>query len=208
MQDKHTHTYRVAIQFLALLLFSVLLSSCGTGKIVSSWSGAEIKAMSFDNILVIGVARNATTRRLFENSFVEDLQREGKNAFVSYKIETMKDNPTTDTIIQAVKETGADAVLLTRLNGAEEKTLTQESVGRTYMDLDSAPLDTVYFLPEQSTSTYTRVRVLLESRLYDVETKQLIWSATSRLKNPVMTKKYMEKATDIFIKDLKEKKWL
>ncbi len=195
---------RISVLTLGLVLTFMLLSSCAKNKIVSSWSAPEMKTADIKTILVIGVAHNATYRRLFENAFVQDLKREGTAAIPSYNLKILEGMPTPETVIQVVKETGADAVLLTRMNSRSEKTYTREAVGRTDMALDRAPYEPVFMLPDQTTTTSITIRVVLESKLYETASKNLIWSATSELKDPVMTKKYVEKATVLLVEDLKK----
>ncbi len=61
-----------------------------------------------------------------------------------------------------------------------------------------------FFQSRVPQTSATKTFVYLESSLYNVKTGQLLWSATVEAKDPVMTKDYMKKVTNLFIKDLKK----
>ncbi len=190
--------------FSQLVLFTVLLTaSCSSKTIVASWVDpvGEFKA---ENILVVGIAHRETVRKLFENSFVEDFEKEKIQAVSSYTVARTKDAPDYDAILQAVEETGTKTVLVTRLAGIKEKTNTQMALGREYMVFEQAEMASIFMNPNPTYSTNTKVKLNLEARLYDVASRKLVWSATSKVSDPVMTKKYIDKVTDLFIEDMKK----
>lgn len=186
-----------------VLLAALLTASCASNRLVASWVDpvAEFQA---EDILVVGVAHRETVRKLFENSFVEDFEKEKIQAVSSYTVASSKDTPSYDTILEAVAETGTKTVLVTRLVSAVEKTNTQMAVGREYMVFEQAEMQPVFMNPNPTYSTNTKVKLNLEARLYDVASKKMMWSATSKVTDPVMTKKYIDKVTDLFMADMKK----
>ena len=53
----------------ALLLAAAALSACSGTSVQGSWKDPQFTAGPVKNVLVIGVARNPATRRIFEDSF-------------------------------------------------------------------------------------------------------------------------------------------
>lgn len=190
-----------------LLLGTFVLSSCASNRLLSSWTDPAMTDMKVEDVLVIGAFKDTTIRRLFENSFARGLQRENVQAFAGYSVEAVNKSVVYDTIIQATEATGAKTVLITRLVDVTSKTTTRDAVGRQYVDLEDAPIGPgmFYASPSISTSTNTRVKVQLESLLYDVPSRKLVWSARSELVDPVMTNSSMDNTTTLYIADLKNR---
>lgn len=189
------------------LIAALLVASCSSKSIVASWTdpAADIRA---GDTLVVGVAQRETMRKLFENSFVEDLRKENIEAVASYTVTGTGEAPDYDAIINAVSKVESTTVLVTRLAGVKEKTNTQMAVGREYMIFEQAEMAPIFMNPNPTYATNTRVKLHLEARLYDVGTRKMIWSATAKVTEPVMTKKYIDKVTDLFMADLKKNNML
>lgn len=72
--------------------------------------------------MVIGVTKQAGIRRTFEDEFVAQLKAAGVNAIPSY-LYIPQDGPVGEAVLkQALKETGADALMITRLVRVQKKT--------------------------------------------------------------------------------------
>lgn len=198
---------------MVLLLTVIGLSSCTTrNRLLSSWIDPAVagSGQKIEDTLVIGVARDATIRRLYENSFARGLQREGVRSFKGSTVEAVKETVNYETVVQAAKDTGAKTVLITRLADFSRTTSTGDSVGRIYGVLKDAPMDYGMLVASTTevTSTSNRLKFELESLLYDVGTRKLLWSGRSEVTDPVMTNKFIDSATALFIEDLKKNKLL
>ena len=68
------------------------LAGCSTYKI-QSWSDPAISERPIGKVMVVGIAQSATTCRMFENHFVEQLQIQGIAAVSGH--EDRKANPDT-----------------------------------------------------------------------------------------------------------------
>ncbi|MGD8694560.1 MAG: hypothetical protein PVI74_11960, partial [Syntrophobacterales bacterium] len=62
------------------LFASFVFFSCSTTKISETWKDDGYQGAPFSDLFVIGVAKKETTRRSFENMFVEKLQAAGVQA--------------------------------------------------------------------------------------------------------------------------------
>lgn len=197
-----------------LALFVSLLSfSCATTKITESWKDDGYRGAPFSDLFVIGVAKKETTRRSFENIFVEKLQAAGVQAVASSSVMPLDQKIEKKAILAAIEKLDIDAVLMTRLVSLKEKEIRSPSTseygrpddyqGRYYRDYSTA-----YGYTHQPTEYTTSLRVGLETKLYDVETEKLIWAATSKTANPKSNVKLFDAVIEALVRDLKKKKLL
>jgi hypothetical protein len=195
------------------LFASLLFFSCSTTKITETWKDDGYQGAPFSDLFVIGVAKKDTTRRSFENMFVEKLQAAGVQAIASSKVMESNQKIEKEAILAAIEELDIDAVLITRLVSFKEKEIRSPSTseqerpddyqGRYYTDYSTA-----YGSSLQPTEYTTSLRVGLETKLYDVETEKLIWTATSKTANPKSNIKLFDAVIEALVRDLKRNKLL
>ena len=78
---------KIAKGMLASMLIGVLVAGCGSSiKVTDSWTDPNREGQRVQSIMVLGIAKEATARRMFEDNFVEELQARGVNAIVSYRL--------------------------------------------------------------------------------------------------------------------------
>jgi len=194
------------------LLPSSLLTSCTTTKITHTWADKYYRGWPFSHILVIGVAEKDETRRSFEEKFVTKLEATGVKGVESLDVMPADEKIDKETILAVVKKTGVDGVLLTYLVAVKEKEVASPSV--TYSPADdyhggSIPdLSSAYDYRSGPQYYTTRVKVRLETNLYDAKTEQKVWSARSRTLNPKSDTALMDSVIDALVKDLKKNKLL
>lgn len=98
-----------------LTLLVILLAGCSTPtKVASSWH-TEADRLASDQILVVGVSQELSTRRLFEDRIVERLQRGNTRAWASSRHMDSSAPLNKDSVATAVTATGATMVVVTRL---------------------------------------------------------------------------------------------
>ena len=188
----------------------MLLAACGPkSKITSSWVDPAQKGYGADNILVMGVVRSDVKLKLFENVFVDELQKVNTQAMASYKVIGTVLEPDKKIVEAAVKKTGASSVLITRVVDRKSETNNYRGslhfmpggfYGNMYGYYDFS-YRAIYTPP----SSITRTTVLLESNLYDVATASLVWSAQSEAIDPKLLRTDFEKIVDVLIMDMKKK---
>lgn len=104
-----------------IIAAALLLGGCAATQIINQWSDPSYAATSFKRILVIGVSRQSSIRRTFEDEFVAQLKSTGSEAAPSYEF-IPEDGPAEEPrLTQAVKQAGADAVITTRLVRIEKQ---------------------------------------------------------------------------------------
>ncbi len=99
------------------LIFSFLyfISGCSSTKMTSTWKDPAFSETKFTKVMIIGVARDGK-RRLFEDEFVDKLQKNGINAMASYPMFSLeKANSNRDEIKAQMEQNGIDTVIVTRI---------------------------------------------------------------------------------------------
>jgi len=190
----------------ALCLF---LSSClSSTRVIHSWTDSSAGGYRVKNVLIIGVSRQNTTQRLFEDTFVEAFRAENIKAAASYKTAGWDLKPERQTIEAAIAKSGAKAVLITRVVNRKTKVNTYPGrvnyvpspqyrgmygyYGYSYRVVHTPPI------------TRTTHIVCLESNLYDVATEKLIWSAQSKVIDPEITEKEIQNFVKVLMDDLRK----
>ena len=170
------------------LAMTALLAACAI-KPLAEWRDSNFSG-TVDNILIIGVSDQPVVRRLFEDTFVKELEALGVSAKSSYQVLTDEQISSKDALDAAIRAQSMDAVLVTRVIGVEEintytpptYTYTPSTFDRHYRDYHS------YFNHAVQVATpgyWDKYEVLkLESNLYNSASQQLIWSIQSESFDP------------------------
>jgi hypothetical protein len=200
-------------QLCALLFCILTLASCAGSKLLSTWEAESIDKYTLDQLLVVGIAKDETKRRIYEDTFVDSFTASGVNAVASYTVSKQPIEPDEKTLRDVVKKTKANFVLITHLVSANEQDYYQP--GRTLGGLNRPGgyglygyYPFIYGSVHNSGGYSSTTKVVLESTVYDVVSEKRIWSAQSLSIDPVMTRKYYQQLIDLFLADLKRKNLL
>jgi len=200
------------MRIIITLLFTLVLASCSNTKFTSVWMEKDVKIDPIDKILVIGIGKNQIARRMFEDRFVSQLEKEGINAVAIYKHIPQDDKITRDSIAKIAKDKNVDAVIITHLVAVDEETVYNPPVthvspnayyGRYY---NYYPTVNSYVQSPGYYSVNTLVK--LETSLYDTKTAALVWSAQSSTFNPDTAEDVIKPVIELVIKELKARKLL
>jgi hypothetical protein len=186
---------------------ALTLAACASTELINQWSNPAYTSPSFKKIMVIGVTKQAGIRRTFEDEFVAQLKAAGVSAIPSY-LYIPQDGPVGEAVLkQALKEAGADAVMITRLVGVQKKT----EIAPGYYPPDPAmavhPLYTTawndYYEPPivYQSEVYTS-----ETSLYDTVKNRVVWSGTAQTTTPGNLNQEIKDYAGVMISALKDKK--
>lgn len=179
-------------------------------KLLGSWSDDTMSGYSIKKVLVIGVAQDEISRKLWENTFVELLQQKDVQAQASHiVIGEAGLKPDRRFVERAVRKAGVKTVLITRIT--DSKTEAETLPGTVHYEplpYYSAMYDyygqvykTAYSPPDNIKGT----RVRLESNLYDVASEKLIWTAQTEAIDPKFLKSDFFRMANLLLADLS--KW-
>ena len=169
-----------------LLASAFLLAGCATSdSVVKIYESPDFNGGPFDKVLIVGAHESTGTRRLFEDSLAAVINENGAFAVPSLSVMDADDPIEREAVIVAVRETGADAVLVTRLLDVQSTTTVEggRSAGaeaRRRDDLALADFFRYDYVEYQDPMTITTVRtVVLSTDLYNVADETKVWSAES-----------------------------
>ena len=164
---------------LALLLLAGASSACSTTSLQSSWKDPQFSAGPFRNVLVLGVARNQSSRRIFEDNFVQSLKARGTPATASYPLLPEEGAIPRDRIRQAVAQSGADSVLVTRVLRVQRSVIVSAGRGAPeYVRDDFHGWYAQTWSTDQPPVEQYDV-LTIESTLWDIRQERVVWKGTS-----------------------------
>jgi len=175
--------YKLRIYTYVILCCAMIMAACATTKIKSVWNDASYQGGPLLKVIVVGLAKDKTIKRLYEDEFVNQLKAQGVQAFPSYSVVPQEKIGDENYILEKGKELGVDAALVTRL--VDKKTL------QTYyppeMFYTPAPYYRGWHGYYRNSYNYmvspgyiaTDEAVVLETNIYSIQNNKLIWSALS-----------------------------
>ena len=201
--SKHCHPVVIkgVLSFVALALVA-----CAATQLTNSWTSPDYKGPPLKKVLVVGVSKQPALRRTFEDQFVKELKAVGVDAIPSYTF-IPDDGPAEEARVnQAVKDAGADGVLITRLVRVDVNTqvtpVYPSTMGMGYYG-GYAGAYGGYYDPGMVTQTDT---IVLETNLYGVDETHLLWSGTTQTFAPTSLDQEMPGFAKIIIGALQKHK--
>jgi hypothetical protein len=166
----------------AALTLLTLASCAANSELTSSWSDPALAGHVYKNIVVVGLSKQNTLRRMYEDDFVQELQSRGVTATASYTLSSGDGQIDKDAFEGKLRDLGVEGVIVTRL--VDQQTV-QNYYPPTYstMAAPSAYYGGWYgyysmgYTYQSSPGYVTNDQVYrLETNLYDVSQSKLAWS--------------------------------
>lgn len=152
----------------------------GGGTQVSSWKDPSVQPAPFKRIAVVGLSGDNVTRRLFEDTFSEELKRRGNDAVPGYTFLPKEVEANADSALAVIKSKGYDAVLTARSMGVKTEETMVQGAGYYIPDSGYYGWNGYYAGAVGSTSYYDRTEIVgIETHLYQTATAKLVWGARS-----------------------------
>ena len=174
----------------ALLVVGVLASSaCQKGgeaqtTIPATWRNPGLPPTPFSKIFVIGVGRNDSYRRLYEDSMAKALSGQGVTAQASYTLFPEPGKLDSAKVLVEVEERGFDAVVIARLKSVHEETKYVAAAPLTSSDLYMSGYDEAYAV-NSSPAHYEKSKTYrVETTLYSARDEMLAWVGLSDTVHP------------------------
>jgi hypothetical protein len=193
------------------LIMMALTLGCSTSRIIHSWKDDSALRKKYNKILVLAMngGTSLTTRQRMEMHLAGDLKDLGyaaASSVMEYGYKAFRDM-TEETVIEKIKNSGFDAVItIVLLDKKKERTYVP---GRVY----SQPYLLYYrHFWNYYTTTYDRVyapgyytintRYFWESNLYDVATKELLYSVQTESFDPASSESLAHEYGKLIVKDM------
>jgi len=155
-----------------LVLPALLMTACATMSVTGEWRDPAFAGPPAHSVVVVGVAHSQTTRHVFEDTFVQQLQAAGVAGFASYT--QIGDSAESVPLKDLVRNSNAEAILVTRVQRVQQKV---DVTGPAYYGgfygwyggaWASTPMVTQYD------------EVTLDTSVWNARTEKLIWSVTTK----------------------------
>ncbi len=110
-----------------ILLIALIINGCSTSELVDNWKNPDIDTFIAEKVLVLAMTNDVDNRKLFEKKLVNELQDRGVNAVTSEDFfnPDFTSRPRTeeelDQLEKAMLTAGFDAILVSKVLGAEDK---------------------------------------------------------------------------------------
>ena len=165
----------------AAVVAIALCAGCQSTSIRSAWFDTDFMGPPMRKIVVAGDVGSTTSNRVLEDAFAERLRTEGVEAVPAHALAI--DADTKDpSFASAVQGSGAQGLLLVRLLGVDTRTQVSTTMVAGGMGWGRGPWGGSTWQPVQRVSQYDLATV--ETKLFDVKTRSLVWSATTETFNP------------------------
>jgi hypothetical protein len=182
--DLATHTALCAFYFLAAL-FALLIAGCATTHLDSQWSSPDFANNKITGkLLVVGVSRDDTVRRLYEDEMTTQLASRGLTNVRSYELIpgplALGGNTA---LLKAARDAGANMILSSVVVAREHvDRVISDPMPRYGMNFDGWY---GYYWPYAYVRTEIRSfdRYTVGTSLTDVATGKIMWSARTQTEN-------------------------
>lgn len=205
------------LMYLMIPLFILVLASCSSSKITSSWNDTDSveSTAKMKKIIVVGLFddKNRNLRRDMEEQLVKQLKTQGYDAITSYSVYGPKSfqNVSGDKAVRMAKQNNVDGVITI---GLMDKTKERSYVPNNnwnngfYGPYAFRPWGYYYrpyYMPGFRSGYYqTNINYTFETNLYDVNSQKLLYSVQTQSNDPstmsVLTYDYARSV----IKDLRK----
>jgi hypothetical protein len=193
-----------------LIVFAFVVAACTTAKPIAEWRDRAYTGGPFEKILIVGISDRVTSRRAFENSFVDRLGEEKIKATAAFAVMPENARPTEKNIRAVIEDIHFDAVLTTHLVGVDEKEIYQQAAYRP------APYYRSFYGYYGRVGGYVyapgyyrrQTNVRLETNLYDTRSEALVWSMQSKTIDPGSIQELIDAEIRIVVKRLKSQRLL
>jgi hypothetical protein len=168
----------------AVLALAAMVSGCQSTSIRSAWFDTDFAGPPLRKIVVVGDVGTTADVRVFEDTFAAKLRGAGVDAVAAHTIRLDPNTPEAP-FVAGVENSGAQGLLFVRLLGVDTRTQVTTTMVPGGMAWGRGPWGgpaTRTMIPVQQVSQYDLATV--ETKLYDVRARQLIWAATTSTFNP------------------------
>lgn len=206
--------------FGAVLIPAMLLvAACGGGtKFAGTWTNPDYaQKQNVDDVLVLAIADNETSRRMFETELSNALEKQGLTAHPSTQFHPQAEQLSEEDAEALIKERGIEAVIVTRLLDVDRKDVyvppttyvsSYPSYGRPYYGSYYGYYSYGYNVSQSPGYSYETVTVTLETNLYDAATGDIIWSGQSNTLDPSGVQEVIGPTVQIIVEELVSQKLL
>jgi hypothetical protein len=168
---------------LAALGLVALVAGCATVTITNQWRDPNWAGPPASHVVVIGISNSDAMRRIFEDTFVQQLQAAGITAAASYT--QIAPNDTSVKLSDLIKSSGAEAILVTRVLRVQQRiNVTPSGPGWGGPGWGGPGRGGFYGWYgnawAQTQDVSVTEEVFLETTVWDARTQSVVWTVTTQ----------------------------
>ncbi len=194
--------------------FLLLIASCTSTRITSSWKEPASTPVNYKKVLVIALSQpDNVLKEQMEKHLVGDLESHGIQAISAFEVYGPKafENMTEQAALEKIQNTGVDAILtIVLLDKSRERYYVRSHMFFTpyaiYYDHFWGYYRTIYdrvYMPGYYANS---TEYFWESNLYDVASKQLVYSVQTKSFNPENLKTLAHEYGQLIINNMVQQK--
>lgn len=190
----------------APMVTALLLAACASTTMLSAWFDTSYQGGPLKKIVVVGVGAQATDQRIFEDAFAQQLRAAGIEGIPGYTVASGEAEQSDAAFTAALDRSRADGVLIVQLLGVDTRTpiaTTMAPGPPMSWGWSRAPAPsfgrTLVPMPQVSQQDIARV----ETRLYEIRSRQLIWAASTDTFNPTSVARETPGFAELVIRELR-----
>lgn len=199
----------VKFHVISILLLAALAAGCATStRLTNAWVDPDFQGEPLQKLIVVGISKVEGNRRIFEDEFSTALRANGLEAVQSYTLLPEKANPGKSDLEDAVKQVGADGVIIARVVDIRHKSefspgyaTVVPSAGYPYGVYQYYGGATIVTPP----TVYNYEVVQVETSLWRTSDARLVWSATTATTDPATLSKEIPGYIKVIIGALRER---
>lgn len=191
----------INVKIIFILFISLLLVSCANTSITQSWLEKE-QAKTYKHPMILAITDSQQTRRIFEKHLVSGLKENNITATPSYTLLSSKQKINREAVLNAIKGTEIDSVLVTYLVSADSEMKYHNSpisMGYSGNVENTMISDTLVATRGRYSSTEI---IVLKNDLYDAQSKMVVWSAQTKTVAPHSIDEVVTDVTELLIQQL------
>jgi len=196
-------------QVIACSSILVVLAGCSSLDI-ATWSDPSIGERPVGKVMVLAIAEEPTTCRMFEGHFVEELHANGVDAVSGHAVLAAEGAVTREQLEAYLKEGGYDSLILTRLLSASVRNQVVHAGYTTSYPPGFGHYYDYYAFGVVEPVTYvdSYMEYRLETNLFDVPSGKMIWGGTMSVYDTSSAKQNIKKVVNGVIRDMEKKQLL
>jgi hypothetical protein len=194
------HRARTQGALMALFVL-VAISGCASTSIRSAWFDPGYKGGPFKRMLVAGIGGSVADRRAFEDIFAQKLTAAGVDGVPGYLAAPDNVRGSEASWTAAVEKSGADALLIVQVLSVDTRTQVS-TVMVPASPWGYGPYGGWWGPMVVAPDIYQYDVATVETRLFEVRTKHLVWAATTETFNPTTVVKEAPGFADLIIGQL------
>ena len=188
--------------FTAAAIVLLLASACSKTEVTGLWKKSDYTGGSLDSFMVVALTGEMSDKLLWENIMADRLRQEGLKAVTSVGAFPNARDIDEQQIMNYVDRNEIDGVLVTRLVDTRKEKVYHPPRGAYYGGAYGYYRRFNFYYPHAYEQVYspgytsTLTIVLLETNLYRVDTKELIWSMSTDTFEPRSFNQLVDSVSD------------